>query len=109
MHIFFCFGRKTFVSPEDVVAQRVSRNLNLILIFYVSCFLLLNFGAFLQIVTQKDSPRGVHFRRAGPREKVCSLFEAPLHVLFERLYKNLIKNISDIRYISSQKTCVLAL
>ncbi|XP_073118632.1 ATP-dependent 6-phosphofructokinase 4, chloroplastic-like [Henckelia pumila] len=36
--------KKTFVSPEDVVAQG--------------------------IVVQKDSPRGVHFRRAGPREKV---------------------------------------
>ncbi|KAJ0100537.1 hypothetical protein Patl1_19801 [Pistacia atlantica] len=36
--------KKTFVSPEDVVTQR--------------------------IVIQKDSPRGVHFRRAGPREKV---------------------------------------
>ncbi|KAK6155943.1 hypothetical protein DH2020_010191 [Rehmannia glutinosa] len=35
---------KTFVSPEDVVAQKV--------------------------VVQKDSPRGIHFRRAGPREKV---------------------------------------
>ncbi|XP_061337555.1 ATP-dependent 6-phosphofructokinase 4, chloroplastic-like isoform X2 [Gastrolobium bilobum] len=36
--------KKTFVSPEDVVAQT--------------------------IVIQKHSPRGVHFRRAGPREKV---------------------------------------
>ncbi|XP_031287452.1 ATP-dependent 6-phosphofructokinase 4, chloroplastic-like isoform X1 [Pistacia vera] len=36
--------KKTFVSPEDVVTQR--------------------------IVIQKDSPRGAHFRRAGPREKV---------------------------------------
>ncbi|XP_019427898.1 PREDICTED: ATP-dependent 6-phosphofructokinase 4, chloroplastic isoform X2 [Lupinus angustifolius] len=36
--------KKTFVSPEDVVTQI--------------------------IVIQKDSPRGVHFRRAGPREKV---------------------------------------
>ncbi|KAK9178468.1 hypothetical protein WN943_027659 [Citrus x changshan-huyou] len=36
--------KQTFVSPEDAVAQN--------------------------IVIQKDSPRGVHFRRAGPREKV---------------------------------------
>ncbi|CAJ1976589.1 unnamed protein product [Sphenostylis stenocarpa] len=36
--------KKNFVSPEDVVAQNV--------------------------VIQKESPRGVHFRRAGPREKV---------------------------------------
>ncbi|CAI8603967.1 unnamed protein product [Vicia faba] len=36
--------KNTFVSPEDAVAQT--------------------------IVVQKDSPRGVHFRRAGPREKV---------------------------------------
>ncbi|KAH9678661.1 ATP-dependent 6-phosphofructokinase 4 [Citrus sinensis] len=36
--------KQTFVSPEDAVAQN--------------------------IVLQKDSPRGVHFRRAGPREKV---------------------------------------
>ncbi|XP_073019796.1 ATP-dependent 6-phosphofructokinase 4, chloroplastic [Primulina eburnea] len=36
--------KKTFVGPDDVVAQR--------------------------IVVQKDSPRGIHFRRAGPREKV---------------------------------------
>lgn len=36
--------KKTFVSPDDVVAQR--------------------------IVVQKDSSRGTHFRRAGPREKV---------------------------------------
>lgn len=36
--------KNTFVSPEDVVAQTV--------------------------VVQKNSPRGVHFRRAGPREKV---------------------------------------
>ncbi|MED6205889.1 ATP-dependent 6-phosphofructokinase 4, chloroplastic [Stylosanthes scabra] len=36
--------KNTFVSQEDVVAQN--------------------------IVIRKDSPRGVHFRRAGPREKV---------------------------------------
>ncbi|XP_065871836.1 ATP-dependent 6-phosphofructokinase 4, chloroplastic isoform X2 [Euphorbia lathyris] len=36
--------RQTFVASEDVVAEK--------------------------IVVQKDSPRGVHFRRAGPREKV---------------------------------------
>ncbi|XP_004496088.1 ATP-dependent 6-phosphofructokinase 4, chloroplastic isoform X2 [Cicer arietinum] len=36
--------KNTFVNPEDVVAQT--------------------------IVVQKDSRRGVHFRRAGPREKV---------------------------------------
>ncbi|XP_044506104.1 ATP-dependent 6-phosphofructokinase 4, chloroplastic-like [Mangifera indica] len=40
----YAIVKKTFVSPEDVVAQR--------------------------IVLQKDSPRGVHFRRAGPRAKV---------------------------------------
>ncbi|KAK3447387.1 hypothetical protein EUGRSUZ_A02923 [Eucalyptus grandis] len=37
-------SKQTFVSPEDVVAEK--------------------------IVVRKDSPRGVHFRRAGPREKV---------------------------------------
>ncbi|KAB2596486.1 ATP-dependent 6-phosphofructokinase 4 [Pyrus ussuriensis x Pyrus communis] len=36
--------KQTFVSPDDVVAQKV--------------------------VVQKEGPRGVHFRRAGPREKV---------------------------------------
>ncbi|XP_015070082.1 ATP-dependent 6-phosphofructokinase 4, chloroplastic isoform X2 [Solanum pennellii] len=36
--------KKTFVSPEDMVAK--------------------------EIIVQKDSPRGIHFRRAGPREKV---------------------------------------
>ncbi|KAH0979247.1 hypothetical protein GBA52_006424 [Prunus armeniaca] len=36
--------KQTFVSTDDVVAQKV--------------------------VVQKDDPRGVHFRRAGPREKV---------------------------------------
>ncbi|XP_004309023.1 PREDICTED: ATP-dependent 6-phosphofructokinase 4, chloroplastic [Fragaria vesca subsp. vesca] len=36
--------KQTFVSPADAVAQKV--------------------------VVQADSPRGVHFRRAGPREKV---------------------------------------
>ncbi|KAL8539526.1 hypothetical protein ACS0TY_001220 [Phlomoides rotata] len=40
----YAIVKKTFVSPEDVVAQ--------------------------QIVVQKNSPRGKHFRRAGPREKV---------------------------------------
>ncbi|XP_059666906.1 ATP-dependent 6-phosphofructokinase 4, chloroplastic [Cornus florida] len=40
----YAIVKQTFVSPEDVVAQ--------------------------QIVVQKDSPRGVHFRRAGPREMV---------------------------------------
>ncbi|KAJ0764624.1 putative 6-phosphofructokinase [Helianthus annuus] len=40
----YAIVKKTFVSPEDVLAQ--------------------------QIVVQKGSPRGVHFRRAGPREKV---------------------------------------
>lgn len=40
----YAIVKKTFVSPEDVVAY--------------------------EIVVQKDSPRGVHFRRAGPREKV---------------------------------------
>ncbi|XP_051138432.1 ATP-dependent 6-phosphofructokinase 4, chloroplastic [Andrographis paniculata] len=40
----YAIVKKTFVSPEDVVAQN--------------------------IVVQKESPRGTHFRRAGPREKV---------------------------------------
>ncbi|XP_030934548.1 ATP-dependent 6-phosphofructokinase 4, chloroplastic [Quercus lobata] len=40
----YAIVRQTFVHPEDVVAQKV--------------------------VVQKDSPRGVHFRRAGPQEKV---------------------------------------
>ncbi|XP_071929772.1 ATP-dependent 6-phosphofructokinase 4, chloroplastic-like isoform X2 [Coffea arabica] len=40
----YAIVKNTFVSPEDVVAQ--------------------------QIVVQKGSPRGIHFRRAGPREKV---------------------------------------
>uniref|UniRef100_A0A2N9G8I2 Phosphofructokinase domain-containing protein n=1 Tax=Fagus sylvatica TaxID=28930 RepID=A0A2N9G8I2_FAGSY len=40
----YAIVRQTFVSPEDIVAQK--------------------------IVVQKDSPRGVHFRRAGPRGKV---------------------------------------
>ncbi|GLU20879.1 hypothetical protein SLE2022_370560 [Rubroshorea leprosula] len=40
----YAIVKKTFVSPEDVLAKT--------------------------IVVQKDSPRGVHFRRAGPREKV---------------------------------------
>lgn len=53
--------------PEDVVAQEV-----IILSFsrislrspHINC------KWFPQIVVQKDSARGVHFRRAGPREKV---------------------------------------
>ncbi|CAK7335887.1 unnamed protein product [Dovyalis caffra] len=40
----YAIVKQTFVGPEDAVAQ--------------------------QIVVRKDSPRGVHFRRAGPREKV---------------------------------------
>ncbi|KAL8049956.1 hypothetical protein ABFX02_06G052200 [Erythranthe guttata] len=40
----YAIVKRTFVSPEDVVAQK--------------------------IVVQKDSPRGKHFRRAGPRAKV---------------------------------------
>ncbi|KAG8487902.1 hypothetical protein CXB51_018614 [Gossypium anomalum] len=40
----YAIVKQTFVRPEDVVAQK--------------------------IVVQKDSSRGVHFRRAGPREKV---------------------------------------
>ncbi|GER50820.1 phosphofructokinase 6 [Striga asiatica] len=40
----YAIVKRTFVSHEDVVAQK--------------------------IVVQKDSPRGIHFRRAGPREKV---------------------------------------
>lgn len=40
----YAIVKQTFVSPEDVVAEK--------------------------IVVRKDSPRGVHFRRAGPREKV---------------------------------------
>ncbi|KAI9160710.1 hypothetical protein LWI28_010873 [Acer negundo] len=40
----YAIVKKTFVSSEDAVAQN--------------------------IVIQKDTPRGVHFRRAGPREKV---------------------------------------
>lgn len=40
----YAIVKKTFVSPEDLVAEK--------------------------IVVQKNSPRGVHFRRAGPREKV---------------------------------------
>ncbi|KAL0298333.1 UNVERIFIED_CONTAM: ATP-dependent 6-phosphofructokinase, chloroplastic [Sesamum radiatum] len=40
----YAIVKRTFVSPEDMVAQK--------------------------IVVQKDSPRGIHFRRAGPHEKV---------------------------------------
>lgn len=40
----YAIVKQSFVNPEDVVAER--------------------------IVIQKNSPRGVHFRRAGPREKV---------------------------------------
>ncbi|KAH6792788.1 phosphofructokinase 4 [Perilla frutescens var. hirtella] len=40
----YAIVKRTFVSPEDVVAQKV--------------------------VVQKETPRGIHFRRAGPREKV---------------------------------------
>ncbi|KAJ8537131.1 hypothetical protein K7X08_035532 [Anisodus acutangulus] len=40
----YAIVKKTFVSPEDTVAK--------------------------DIIVQKDSPRGTHFRRAGPREKV---------------------------------------
>ncbi|PON51077.1 ATP-dependent 6-phosphofructokinase [Parasponia andersonii] len=40
----YAIVKQTFVRPEDVVAER--------------------------IVVKRDSPRGVHFRRAGPREKV---------------------------------------
>lgn len=40
----YAIVKKTFVSPEDMVAK--------------------------EIIVQKDSPRGIHFRRAGPREKV---------------------------------------
>ncbi|KAM6582054.1 hypothetical protein CsatB_009056 [Cannabis sativa] len=40
----YAIVKQTFVNPEDAVAER--------------------------IVVQKGSPRGVHFRRAGPREKV---------------------------------------
>ncbi|XP_076945442.1 ATP-dependent 6-phosphofructokinase 4, chloroplastic-like [Bidens hawaiensis] len=40
----YAIVKNTFVNPEDVLAQ--------------------------QIVVQKGSPRGVHFRRAGPRERV---------------------------------------
>ncbi|KAG5558281.1 hypothetical protein RHGRI_008269 [Rhododendron griersonianum] len=45
-HFLYIFSsiRQTFVSPKDVVAE--------------------------EIVIQKNSPRGVHFRRAGPRERV---------------------------------------
>lgn len=43
-NLAYAIVKKNFVSPEDVVAQK--------------------------IVVQKGSPRGVHFRRAGPREKV---------------------------------------
>ncbi|KAL0400998.1 UNVERIFIED_CONTAM: ATP-dependent 6-phosphofructokinase, chloroplastic [Sesamum latifolium] len=39
----YAIVKRTFVSPEDMVAQK--------------------------IVVQKDSPRGIHFRRAGPSEK----------------------------------------
>ncbi|KAK4431695.1 ATP-dependent 6-phosphofructokinase, chloroplastic [Sesamum alatum] len=40
----YAIVKRTFVSPDDMVAQK--------------------------IVVQKDSPRGLHFRRAGPHEKV---------------------------------------
>ncbi|XWS47709.1 hypothetical protein CRYUN_Cryun13aG0007400 [Craigia yunnanensis] len=40
----YAIVKQTFVRPEDVVARK--------------------------IIVQKDSSRGVHFRRAGPREKV---------------------------------------
>ncbi|XP_021823430.1 ATP-dependent 6-phosphofructokinase 4, chloroplastic isoform X1 [Prunus avium] len=50
--------KQTFVSTDDVVAQKVSDP----------------FPRFRKrekkVVVQKDDPRGVHFRRAGPREKV---------------------------------------
>lgn len=38
-----------------------------VLKYYCFSYLLL-----LQIVVHKNSPRGIHFRRAGPRQRVCS-------------------------------------
>lgn len=38
--------------------------------FYFSQYIRLSSLGFFQIVVQKDSPRGTHFRRAGPREEV---------------------------------------
>lgn len=72
-------SRKTFVSPEDVVAQQVKSVIKASFMCKF-CVFHLDFvnkdDAFcLQIVVQKNSPRGLHFRRAGPREKVCSFLK----------------------------------
>lgn len=81
------YFRETFVKPEDVVAQKVGvPPISLSFAIYYYFFLLFK-NAFdgiitdakslfimhwFQIVVTKDSTRGVHFRRAGPREKVSS-------------------------------------
>lgn len=71
------------MNPEDVVAQTVSdpilsfvcelfsflNDLCLSFILHIYIYIFLTMFHF-QIVVQKDSRRGVHFRRAGPREKV---------------------------------------
>lgn len=49
----------------------------------------------LQIIANKDSPRGTHFRRAGPRQRVCNTsFHAceficlgPLRLFYESIIK----------------------
>lgn len=64
------FCRRTFVSSEDVVAQNVSWMFSSKLLFFdLRMFCLLKY-LHIQIVVQKGSKRGVHFRRAGPRERV---------------------------------------
>ncbi|KAG5558276.1 hypothetical protein RHGRI_008269 [Rhododendron griersonianum] len=60
----YAIVKQTFVSPKDVVAE--------------------------EIVIQKNSPRGVHFRRAGPRERVGHQYTLS-------------------RFISSLRRCVLVL
>ncbi|XP_020882381.1 ATP-dependent 6-phosphofructokinase 4, chloroplastic isoform X1 [Arabidopsis lyrata subsp. lyrata] len=66
----YAIVKRTFVSSEDVVAQNVSWMFSSKLLFFdLRMFCLLKY-LHIQIVVQKGSKRGVHFRRAGPRERV---------------------------------------
>ena len=90
-----------------MVAQKVGDFCFLFLLclsFCVPPLLLTMF--FLQIVVQKGSPRGVHFRRAGPREKVFVLSNHALRMLLESWkYKYAVFPISGLFQVRGS-TCL---
>jgi hypothetical protein len=94
------FPRQYFVNADDTVPEKVRKIKNAVSVRW--CFHPGNWWNDMlfvshQVVVQKDSPRGVHFRRAGPRQRVWCLRYVPISL--KGMHN---RHISDIDFIPFQ-------